>query len=107
MEIIKHKMELRASSSSNNYLWKVVVKHKGELYEIQIEANSIASDKEYYYTGYIKNTDSIKAYFADSWLSFGFSNYVNTYTYILRAMRKVIAGDYSSIKGVGHCIDKP
>lgn len=107
MKIIKHNMECRVSSFLNRYLWKVIVEHKGALYEIQIEANSIASGQEYYYTGYIKNTDSIKAYFSDSWLSFGFSNYVNTYKYILKAMRKVIAGDYSSIKGVGHCIDKP
>ena len=107
MRIIKHKMKYRTSPSSDGYLWKAVIEHEGEPYEIQMEADSIVPGKEYYYTGYIKNTDSIKAYFADSWLCFGFSNYLNTYKYSLESMRKVIKGDYSSIRGAGHCIDKP
>ena len=38
---------------------------------------------------------------------FGYSDYENTYRYILEAMIRVIKGDYSEIKGVGHCVAKP
>lgn len=109
MKIIEHNMEFwpHKSPMPHTYLWKGFVEHEGEPYEIQIEAKKIASGKDYYYMGYIKNTDSIKLYFSDSWLCFGYSNHLNTYKYILKSMKKVIAGDYSAVRGVGHCIDQP
>ena len=51
-----------------------------------------------YYMGYIRNTQCIKAHFSDGWLGFGFSDIRGTCKYILKSMRKVIRGDYSSIR---------
>lgn len=61
----------------------------------------------YYYMGYIRNTQCIKAHFSDGWLGFGFSDIRGTCKYILKSMRKVIRGDYSSIRGAGHSVDMP
>lgn len=69
-----------------------------------MEAREVGGDKMYY-MGYIKNTRCIKAYFSDGWLGFGFSNIRGTCKYILKSMRKVIRGDYSSIRGAGHSVD--
>lgn len=109
MRIVEHSVkrwESYPGAGTEICLWKAVVEHKGEYYEVQMEAREVGDDKMYY-TGYIKNTHCIKAYFSDGWLSFGFSNIRGTCKYILKSMRKVIRGDYSSLMGAGHSVDIP
>lgn len=100
MRIVEHSVkrwESYPGADTETCLWEACVEHEGEYYEVQVEAREVGGDKMYY-MGYIKNTRCIKAYFSDGWLAFGFSNIRGTCKYILKSMRKVIRGDYSSIR---------
>ena len=98
--IISHSFE--CNQYYDYYLWRCSVEYNGE-----IQAHKTLSGDYFWYEGGIKNTNVIKISFVNDWISFGYSNYINVYRYILESMIKVIKGDYSSIKGVGNCIDKP
>lgn len=109
MRIVEHSVrrwESYPGADTETCLWEARVEHEGEYYEVQVEAREVGDDKMYY-MGYIRNTQCIKAYFSDGWLAFGFSNIRGTCKYILKSMRKVIRGDYSSIRGAGHSVDMP
>lgn len=104
MKILNHKFH-KGRDEYQSDEWTATVEHAGKLYEIYIDRYKGSSYP--YYTGGIKNTSSIKEYFQEEWIHFGFSNYKEQYWYILEAMIRVIGGDYSEIRGVGHCIATP
>lgn len=89
------------------FYWMADVEYNGKIYNVFIESHEKVVGSDFWYLGGIRNTDAIKTAFVNDWIEFGYSDYVNDFRYILEAMKKVIEGDYSSIKGVGHCIDKP
>lgn len=105
VKIISHSFE--CNQYYDYYLWRCSVEYNGEMYLIYLQAHKTLSGDYFWYEGGIKNTNVIKISFVNDWISFGYSNYINVYRYILESMIKVIKGDYSSIKGVGNCIDKP
>jgi len=74
-------------------------------YNVRIIEN-VNTNGDKYYTGELYNRNIANKY-NNTYLCFGYSNYHNTYRYILEAMLRVIKGDYSEIKGVGHCVAKP
>lgn len=104
MKILSHKFH-KGRDEYQSDEWTATVENAGKLYEIYIDRNNGLT--YHYYTGGIKNTSSIRKKFKDDWIRFGFSNYENTYRYILESMIEVIKGDYSSIKGVGICVNEP
>ena len=99
--IIKH---IHAKHSNRNY-WSARIRIENREYSVEIE-EELTYDNKVYYMGYIKNT-FLRKVFKNKYIVFGYSDYENTYRYILEAMIRVIKGDYSEIKGVGHCVAKP
>lgn len=105
MKIVKHKFDYDHYGSKN---WRCEIEYNDKIYTVIIEYNpGWDKTKKGYYMGYLKNTKYIDHIFDEPWLVFGFSNYKETCKYILESIKKVIKGDYSKIKGVGHCISTP
>lgn len=104
MKIVKHTFT-KTENTGGHYIWDCEIEYKDSIYNVEIEYNPFYFEgNKGYYMGYLKNTNKI---FSMSWLVFGFSNYGETCKYILESIKKVIKGDYSKIKGVGHCISTP
>lgn len=99
--IIKH---IHTKHSNRNY-WSARIRIENREYSVEIE-EELTYDNKVYYMGYIKNT-FLRKVFKNKYIVFEYSDYENTYRYILEAMIRVIKGDYSEIKGVGHCVAKP
>ncbi len=89
----------------NRYWDATVITNDNAEYNVRIIEN-VNTNGDKYYTGELYNRDIADKY-NNTYLCFGYSNYHNTYRYILEAMLRVIRGDYSEIKGVGHCVAKP
>lgn len=89
-----------------DHCWDFTVEHNGENFNgfIQYYApwgdNGTMGD---YYIGYLWN-DKIRKKWANSQIIFGYSNVRNNVKYILEAIKEVVNGDYTNVKGVGHYI---
>ncbi|MCE8828329.1 hypothetical protein ACIXR5_12745 [Bacteroides fragilis] len=104
IKIISHRFVVPRSLDNDRYWYAIVVNGKIG-YNIEIVEN-VSYNGEKYYIGYLYN-DDIPLKYSSTYLEFGYSDYKNTYRYIIEAMLRVIEGDYSEIKGAGHCIAIP
>lgn len=93
-KIIKHSI-IRIS---DDIVWNAIIQYDKSKYNIDIVANRTYNN-EFYYTGYLIG-DIFKKNRRD-FVDFGYSDYKNTYRYILEAIIRVIKGDYSEIKENG------
>ena len=99
----------RKSADNRYHAWRVTIEHDGCEYTALIEGWSTSArvfPDDFYYTGRLMNPHLAKKY-RNGCIQFGFSTYTNTYRYILYAMKKVIEGNYESVKGAGFCTDEP
>jgi hypothetical protein len=91
--------------------WSFTIEHNGVLYNgyIEYNVNTIAwsgwktDGSEGWFMGYLRSSYTERKY-KNTYITFGYSNICNNAKYILNAMKEVIEGDFSNIKGVGRYI---
>ena len=88
-----------------NPYWKVwLTLSDGTKLEIHFEYNYMHCPTLGWWMGYLKDPERKN----NTWISFGFSNYVNELKYILKAMLDIILNDdWTFIRGSGHCVKNP
>ncbi len=87
--------------------WSFTIEHNGVLYTGEIEYNDgwKADESDGYFMGYLKNS-YIESKYKNTFIVFGCSDVRNNVKYILNAIKEVIEGDFSNVKGAGfYCCD--
>lgn len=86
-----------------SYNWTFVFEYNGVTYTGDIEYNVGWHDdgSDGYFMGYLRNP-YIRRTYKNTYIVFGYSDVRNNVKYILKAMKEVIGGDFSNVKGVGN-----
>lgn len=90
---------------TTSYDWTFTIEHNGVLYTGDIEYNVgwNGDGSDGYFIGYLRNS-YIQRTYKNTYIVFGYSDVRNNVNYILNAMKEVIEGDFSNVKGVGNYV---
>ena len=85
--------------------WTFTFEHNGITYTGDIEYNFGWKDdgSDGWFMGYLRNP-YIQRTYKNTYIQIGYSDVRNNVKYILKAMKEVIEGDFSNIKGVGNYV---
>lgn len=85
-----------------SYDWTFTIEYNGVMYTGDIEYNVGWKDdgSDGWFMGYLRNP-YIQRTYTNTYIVFGYSDVRNNAKYILSAMKEVIEGDFSNVKGVG------
>lgn len=96
---IRHRYESYKAGVKN---WRCTIEYNGVLYtgEIEYKSGWNANESDGYFIGYLKGS-YIESKYKNTYIKFGYSDIHNNVKYILNAMKEVIEGDFSNVKGAG------
>lgn len=85
--------------------WRFTIEHNGVLYtgDIQYTFGWKGDGSDGWFIGYLRSP-YIERTYKNTYIVFGYSDVRNNVKYILKAMKEVINGDFSNVKGVGNYV---
>lgn len=105
---IKHRYRFyKCGEKITSRNWRFTINRNGTLYIGEIEYNTgwNADESDGYFIGYLKSIH-IEDKYKNTYIQFGYSDVHNNVKYILNAIKEVIEGDFSNVKGAGfYCCD--
>ena len=93
------------TGSVYSYDWTFTLEHNGVTYtgDIEYTVGWSKDGSDGYFMGYLRSP-YIRRTYKNTYIVFGYSDVRNNVNYILKAMKEVIKGDFSNVKGVGHYV---
>lgn len=85
--------------------WRFTIEHNGVLYsgDIEYDVGWNGDGSDGWFIGYLRSP-YIERTYKNTYIVFGYSDVHNNVKYILNAMKEVIEGDFSNVKGVGNYV---